>query len=117
MHCHVCAINSRIGVSPLIWFTPFSLLAFRGECSRLASDLADRPNHLVAGDLLEPRLVHSHTTVIIPFDDRVLFVRLLNCAELPRRLSEVAQTLDAISGMQFLVGRRELGKRWLPGAA
>jgi hypothetical protein len=33
------------------------------------------------------------------------------------RLSEVAQTLDAISGMQLLVGRRELGKRWLPGAA
>jgi sortase A len=32
--------------------------------------------------------VHSHTTVIIPFDDRVLFVRLLNCVELPRRLSE-----------------------------
>jgi sortase A len=54
----------------------------------LASDLADWPNHLVAGDLLEPRPVHSHTTVIIPFDDRVLFVRLLNCVELPRRLSE-----------------------------
>jgi hypothetical protein len=33
------------------------------------------------------------------------------------RLSEVAPTLDAISGMQCLVGRRELGKRWLPGAA
>ena len=54
----------------------------------MASDLADWPNHLVAGDLLEPRPVHSHTTVIIPFDDRVLFVRLLNCVELPRRLSE-----------------------------
>ena len=55
-------------------------------------------------NLLERRLVESHATVIIPFDDRVLFVRLLNCAEFPRRLSEVTQTLDAISGIQFLVG-------------
>jgi hypothetical protein len=62
-------------------------------------------------------LVESHTTVIIPFDDRVIFVSLLNCAQSSSRLSEVAQTLDAISGMQLLVGRRELGKRWLPGAA
>jgi len=42
-------------------------------------------------NLLERRLVDSHTTVIIPFDDRVIFVRLLNCAEFSRRLSEVAQ--------------------------
>jgi hypothetical protein len=51
--------------------------------------------------------VDSHTTGIIPFDDRVTFVRLLNCAEFSRLLSEVAQTLDAISGIQFLVGGRE----------
>ena len=43
-----------------------------------------------------------HTTVIIPLDDRVIFVSLLNCAEFSSRLSEVAQTLDAISGNQFL---------------
>ena len=40
-----------------------------------------------------------HTTVIIPLDDRVLFVSLLNCSEFSIRLSEVAQTLDAISGI------------------
>jgi len=66
-------------------------------------------------NLLEPGLVESHTTVIIPFDDRVIFVRLLNCAEFSSRFSEVAQTLDAISGIQFLVAGRGLGERWLPG--
>jgi hypothetical protein len=60
-------------------------------------------------------LVESRTTVIIPFDDRIIFVSLLNCAELSSRPSEVAQTLDAISGIQFLVGGRGLGERWLPG--
>jgi hypothetical protein len=60
-------------------------------------------------------LAESHTTVIIPFDDRVIFVRLLNCAEFSSRLSEVAQTLDAISGIQFLAGGKGLGERWLPG--
>src|SRR5664279_1322987 len=48
-------------------------------------------------NLLERRLVDPHTTVIIPLDDRVIFVGLLNCAEFSSRLSEVAQTLDAIS--------------------
>ena len=66
-------------------------------------------------NLLEPRLAESHTTVIIPFDDRVVFVSLLNCAELSKWLSEIAQTLDAISGIQFLVGGRGLGKAWLLG--
>jgi hypothetical protein len=59
--------------------------------------------------------VESHTTVIIPFDDRVIFVCLLNGAEFSSRLSEVAQTLDAISGVQFLAGGRGLGKRWSLG--
>ena len=66
-------------------------------------------------NLLERRLVDSHSTVTIPFDDGVIFVSLLNCAEFSRRLSEVAQTLDAISGIQFLVGGRGLGERWLLG--
>jgi hypothetical protein len=69
----------------------------------------DRP------DLLERRLVESHTTVVIPFDDRVLFVSSLNCTEFSSRLSEVAQTLDAISGTQFLTGGRGLGERWFLG--
>ena len=66
--------------------------------------------------LLEPWLVESHTTVIIPLDDHVIFVRLLNRTQFSGRLSEVTQTLDAISGMQFLVGRREPG-RALPESA
>src|SRR5580700_770189 len=67
-------------------------------------------------DFFEPRLVQSHTTVIIPFDHRVIFVSLLNCADFSSRLSEVAQTLDAISGTQFLVGGRWFGKRRLLGS-
>jgi hypothetical protein len=59
--------------------------------------------------------VESHTTGIIPFDDRVIFVCLLNCTEFPSRLSEVAQTLDAISGIQVLVVCRWLGEAWLLG--
>ena len=59
--------------------------------------------------------MESHTTVIIPFDDRVIFVSLLNCAEFSSWLSEVAQAHDAISGIQFLVGGRGLGERWLLG--
>jgi hypothetical protein len=53
--------------------------------------------------------VDSHTTVIIPFDQRVIFVSLLNCAEFSSRLSEVAQALDTISGIEFLIGGRGLG--------
>jgi hypothetical protein len=67
-------------------------------------------------NLLEPRLVESDTTVIIPFDDRVLFVGLLDRAEFSSRLSEVAQALDAISRVQFLVSGNGLGERWLLGA-
>ena len=63
----------------------------------------------------EPRLVQSHTTVIIPLYNRVVFVRLLNCSEFSSRLSEVAQTLDAISGSQFLVGSRGLDEQWFLG--
>jgi len=66
-------------------------------------------------NLLERRLVDSHATVIIPLDHRVIFVRLLNCAEFSSRLSEVPQTLDAIPGIQFLIGGRGLGERWLLG--
>ena len=66
-------------------------------------------------DLLERRLVDPHTTVIIPLDDRVIFVRLLNCAEFSSRLSEVPQTLDPISGSQFLARGRGPRERWSLG--
>jgi hypothetical protein len=61
-------------------------------------------------------LVESRTTVTIPFDDRIIFVGLFDCAEFPSRLSEVAQTLNTISGIQFLVGGRRVGEGWLLGA-
>src|ERR1039458_5848224 len=79
-----------------------------------ASD--DELASLLRLNLLERRLVDSHTTVIIPLDDRVLFVSSLNCAEFSIRLSEVAQTLDAISGSQPLIGGGGLGERWSLGA-
>jgi hypothetical protein len=67
-------------------------------------------------NLLERRLVESLTSVIIPLHDRVIFVSLLNCAEFSGRFSEVAQPLDAISGIQFLVAGRGLGEPWLLGS-
>ena len=66
-------------------------------------------------NLVERSLVDPYATVIIPLDDPVLVVKLLNCAEFSGRLSEVAQTLYAISGIQFLVGGSGLGERWLLG--
>jgi hypothetical protein len=66
-------------------------------------------------NLPERRLVESHATVIVPLDDRVVFVGLLNYSEFSSRSSEVAQPLDAISGTQFLVGGGGLGERRLLG--
>jgi hypothetical protein len=60
-------------------------------------------------------LAKSHTTVIIPFDERVIFVCLLNRADFSGWLSEISQTLDAISGTEFLVGGGRVCKRWLFG--
>jgi len=60
--------------------------------------------------------MQSCATVIVPFDDRVIFVSLLDCAEFSGRPSEVAQTLNAISGIEFLVSGRRLGEAWLLGA-
>jgi hypothetical protein len=66
-------------------------------------------------NFLERRLVDSYSTVIIPFDECVLVVSPLNCTEFSSRLSEVAQTFDAISGAQFLTGGGGLGERWSLG--
>jgi hypothetical protein len=54
------------------------------SASRSIPSLTRRAN------FLEQWLVESHTTVTIPFDDRVIFVSLLNCAEFSSRLSEVS---------------------------
>jgi len=60
--------------------------------------------------------VDPHTTVIIPLDDRVLFVSLLNRAEFSVQLSEVAKTLGAISGNQLLAGGGGIADWWSLGA-
>jgi hypothetical protein len=49
-------------------------------------------------DFLEPRLMDSRMTVIIPFDNRVILVRSLDGAHFPSRCSEVAQAFDPITG-------------------
>jgi quercetin dioxygenase-like cupin family protein len=59
--------------------------------------LACKGTNLLA-NFFEPRLAQSHTTVVIPLYKRVVFVRLLNCTEFSSRLSEISQTLDAITG-------------------
>jgi hypothetical protein len=60
--------------------------------------------------------VDSHTTVVIPFDFCVIFVRSLDCAEFSSRLSEVAQAFDAIAATQFLLADgRGLRKAWSLG--
>jgi len=93
-------------------FIPLSL-SEATQCERPSGRYPTWPDGL---NLLEPGLVKSLTTVIIPFDDRVIFVRLLNCAEFSSRLPEVAQPLDAISGIQFLVAGSGLGEPWLRGS-
>ena len=60
--------------------------------------------------------MESHPTVIIPLDDRVIFVGSFNRAEFSCRLSEVAQTFDTVPGFEFLVGGDGLGEAWFPGA-
>jgi hypothetical protein len=66
-------------------------------------------------NLLKPWLMESGATVIIPFDNRVIFVRLLHCAYFSRRLAEVPQTFDAISWLQLLAGGWGVGERRSPG--
>jgi len=66
-------------------------------------------------NLLKPRLVQSDATVIVPFDQRVIFICLLNCAEFSSRFTEVSQPLDAISWIQLHAGGRRLSQRGLPG--
>jgi hypothetical protein len=56
--------------------------------------------------------MHSRATVVIPFDDRILFVSSFNRAELVRWFSEIAQPLDTITGSQFRVGSRGLSEWW-----
>jgi hypothetical protein len=67
-------------------------------------------------NFLKPRLMHSRATVVIPLYDCVILVCALNGAELVCWFSEIAQTLDAITGNQFRVGSRKPRERWPLGA-
>jgi hypothetical protein len=79
-------------------------------------EMAAHQDEMACGlHFLERRLVNSYTTVVIPFDERVIFINLPNCAKFSRWHSEVAQTLDAISGTQLLSGGGGFDKRWLLG--
>jgi hypothetical protein len=94
-------VSSRPYVLPKMMPSASNLCDFTGRCPAWPGGL----------NLLGPRLVESYTTVIIPFDHRFIFVNLLNCAEFSSRLSKVAQTLDAISGFQFLIDGRGFRER------
>jgi hypothetical protein len=65
-------------------------------------------------DFLEPWLVQPHSTVIIPLYKCVVFVRFLDCSEFSSRLSEIAQSLNTISGVKFLACGG-LNQAWLLG--
>jgi len=52
--------------------------------------------HLRAGH----KPAQSHTTVVIPFHEPVVFIRSLNRAEFSGRLCKISQTLDAIRQLQ-----------------
>jgi phage protein D len=71
--------------------------------------------NLVA-DFLKPRLTQSHTTIVVPLDKRFIFVRSHNRSKTSCRLSEVAQTHNAIPGIQFQVGSERLDQRWSLGS-
>jgi hypothetical protein len=59
--------------------------------------------------------VHSYAAVVIPFDDRVIFVHLPDRAKFASRYSEVAQPFNAISGTQLFASAGRFDKRWLLG--
>lgn len=67
-------------------------------------------------DFFKPRLAQSHTSIAIPLYKRVIFVRSYNRSESSCRLSEVAQTHDAISGIRFRLGSRGLDERCFFGS-
>jgi hypothetical protein len=110
--------RGSLGITFRVLVLFFLLFPFQSKSLKrvaLVSDLADWYSLVSRLNLLKPRLVVSPTTGIFPSDDRVIFVSLLNCTEFSTRLSEVAQTLDAISGIQVLVVCRWLGEAWLLG--
>jgi hypothetical protein len=64
---------------------------------------------------MESHAAGSVPFVIVPFNDHIIIVRLLHCAEFSRWLSEVTQSLDAVSAIQILAGGGGLGEGRPPG--
>ena len=59
--------------------------------------------------------MESGAAVIIPLDDRILFVGSLTEPISPVGFPKLPKTLDPISGTELLVGGRWFGKRRLLG--
>jgi hypothetical protein len=60
--------------------------------------------------------MESRSAVMVPFDDRIIFVSSLNRAEFSSGFSEGAQTLYPIPRIQFLAGGGGIDQRRPPGA-
>jgi hypothetical protein len=60
-------------------------------------------------DLLEPSSAESRLTAALPIDPSVVFAGLLKGTHVPIRLSEVPQSLDAISAILCLTRRYRRG--------
>ena len=68
-----------------------------------------------AQTLPKPREMEPDATVIIPFDDWVIFVGLLNRAEFSGGLPKSRKPFDPISRIQLLARGTRYGKRRLFG--
>jgi hypothetical protein len=85
------------------------LLADDHPVFRLGRSSRSRPVGKTAPlDFLKPGLVQPCAAIAVPLHYRVFFIRPLNCAQFPRRSSEIAEPLDAISGIQLRLRRRRL---------
>jgi hypothetical protein len=104
---HVARSSSNL--APAVSLADFGWPWWDG--SNLRSCWLGNGRNLVA-DLLKPGLMQSHTTIVVPLDKRVIFVRSHNRSEPSCRLSEVAQTHDAIPGIQFRVGSSGSVEQW-----
>jgi hypothetical protein len=65
---------------------------------------------------LKPRLMQPCTAIAVPLHYCVFFIRPFNSAQFSRRLPEIAQTLDAISGIYFQLLWRRLDEWWPLGS-
>jgi hypothetical protein len=91
--------QSKLGVSPNnICFASTPTRCWCKEVNRFASSLRSIC-YTQALDFLKPRLMQPCTAVAVPLHHRIFFIRPLHCTQLSRRLPEIAESLDAISGV------------------